>query len=399
MRNIFIVIIIIIALFSSCKKEHNSINFSSQNEFNSDASVASLQNLDVSTGELNVIPLPTTVDKGIRDVFKWYTMLKAPNGKPIHFLGQDNWTIEQMAYVRSVLEHYLTTDLSLTYGDKRQVANTIANNNGTMTMYNTDAATAPVTGQDLQANETVMVGSPEYLDGSVRNAAFEEILHFVHDHGMAATYPSFQAELETQTLNAINNQMWIAWTNLPVADYDNEYLASFNDAYWGLTEFNQNNTPYLFLSREAAAAGDPMGTILMNKYQPKYFAATVNVSSSFSGSFVLTKTASLNYTSQSQYYKNVQLLGSNNNNIIGNNLENYLRGNSGNNELTGGNGNDTLNGLSGSDIAVYTGNYSEYSLITNGGQSIITDLNPNRDGIDVLIDIEKMRFLDVVVDL
>ncbi len=392
-KYIFIVLVFIIAL-SSCKKEHNNINFKSKNGFNTSESVASLQNLDISTGELNVIVLPSSVDKGIRDVFKWYTMILAPNGKPIHILGQDQWTIEKMAYVRSVMEHYLYSDYSLTYGNKIEVSNAIANNNGAMTMYNTSASEAPVTGQDLQANETVMVGSPEYIDGSIRNAAFEEILHFVHDHGLAVTFPEFQKQLEDQTIIAIDNQKWSAWPFLPVADYDNEYLASVNDAYWGLTEFNSNNMPYVFLSREASIAGDAAGASLINSFQTNYFASQVYVSSSFTGDFIMNRIASLNYTSQSQYYKNVQLLGTNNSSIVGNELENYLTANSGNNKLTGGLANDTLDGLEGSDFAIYSGIYSDYNISTLGNITTITDSKPNRDGTDVLINIEQLRFAD-----
>ncbi len=402
MKSFRILFLLVIFLFyvASCKKKNLDINFNSTVGTNTDASVASLQNLDLSAGELNVIELPSSVDQKIRTVFKWYTYVQAPNGKPIHLLGQDQWTIEQMAYTRSVMEHYLTSIPLLIYGDKTIVANNIADANGAMTMYNTKASnSAPVTGQDLQANETVAIGTPEYLDGSVRNAALEEILHFVHDYGLSKAYPGFQSELETTTINAINNQLFFPWGNLPVADYDNEHLASFNDAYWGATEHGDNSLPYLFLSREACKAGDPLSTSLMNGFLPEYFASTVYVSAQFSGTFYLTKNPSLRYTSQSQYYKDVQLLGTESSNLYGNVLNNHLTGNTSDNELWGGIGDDILNGAEGNDIAIYNGPSSEYSIGTSNGITTIIDSSDNRDGTDVLSNIEWARFSDQVINL
>lgn len=345
-----------------------------------------------------VVELPSSVDQSIRNVFKWYTKVEAPNGKPIHLLGQDQWTIEQMAYTRSIMEHYLTNIPSLPYGFKDEIANTIANKNAAMTMYNTTASnSAPVTGQDLQANETVAVGTAEYLDGSVRNAAFEEILHFVHDYGLAETYPEFQTLLEEATTFAINNQIFSPWAMLPVADFDNEYWASFNDAYWGTTEQSDNNLPYLFLSREACINGDSRGTELMNDFLPDYFAATVYVSASFSGDFYLTKDQSLRYSSQSQYYKDVTLLGNNKNNLYGNQLDNTLTGNKADNLFIGGGGNDKIDGDAGNDKVLYDGNRSEYSITVEEGFIKVSDHNNQRDGIDSLYNIEEAVFPDTTI--
>jgi len=395
-----IILSLLLTLFSACKKDISQVNFTSQNGTNSDEVVSTLQNIDISNGELGVVELPITVASNIRSEFKWYTKVTAPNGKPIHFLAQDGWTIEKVAYTRTVMEHYLTNVQNIVFGEKDAVANKIANNNSAMTMYNTEVGTnRSITGQDLQANETVAIGSPEYLDLSVRNAALEEILHFVQDNGLTPVYSGFQSMLSDATVNAMNNQLFIPWSNLPVADYDNELLAAYNDAYWGTMEHRENNTPYLFKSREACRSGDPLTTSLMNSFQTEYFASILYISASFSGTFFLTKQSDLPYTNQSQYYKDMQLLGTNHTNLIGNSYHNNFIGNTGNNEFTGHKGDDIIDGNEGIDKAIYSGNYSQYTINTQNGITTISDNVQHRDGIDILSNIEHVQFSDQTIDL
>ncbi len=407
MKYILFSTLIIIGLVSltSCKKDSIKANYKSKVQGNSDAAVASLQNINNLADKLGVVELPAIVDSKIRSTFKWYTQYTAPNGKRIHMLAQSGWTKEQVAYTRTVLAHYLTNDLSVFYGNKDAVANNIAKSNGAMTMFDSESTKSNnesgINGQDLQATETVAIGTPEYLDASVRNAALEEILHFVHDLGISPAFPSFQKELEQATANAIDNRIFIPWNKLPVADYDNENLAGFNDAYWGLLEHKTSlDNPYLFLSREAAAVGDPLNTNLMQKFLPKYFTSSVFIASTFSGTFFMTKNSNLVYTNQSQYYKDARLVGQLNSNLSGNDWPNKLEGNSGNNELTGGKGDDVLDGGEGTgDIAIFSGVRSEYIISTIGFKTTIEDNIIERDGVDVLLGIEKAKFSDQTVNL
>jgi len=390
-----IIVFLLICTTISCKKDSLEANYTSNVQGNSDDAVASLQSINTDNGELNVVELPTSVDSKIRSTFKWYTQVTAPNGRRIHMLAQANWTIEQVAYTRTVLEHYLSNDNSIVYGNKDAITNNIANQNGAMTMFNNANSVSNnnsgINGQDLQADETVTIGSAEYLNQSVRNAALEEILHFVHDLGISAVLPEFQKELEKATANAIDNHIFIPWGGLPVADYDNELFASYNDTYWGLTEYKTTtNNPYLFLSREAAIAGDPLTTSVLETFLPKYFTSTVYISSNFSGIFSLNKTNNVLYTNESQYYKDVQLTGDNSSGLLGNNLNNIFTGNSGNNILDGGEGVDT---------GVFLGSFSEYTISSTSGITTISDNISNRDGSDQLINMEKAQFSDQTINL
>lgn len=76
--------------------------------------------------------------------------------------------------------------------------------------------------------------------------------------------------------------------------------------------------------------------------------------------------------------------GSGNDTLIGNSLANHLQGNGGSNVLDGG---------SGIDTAVYSGNFSAYSLAAiNGGYSVTLNSNPAQK--DTLANIERLSFAD-----
>jgi len=70
-----------------------------------------------------------------------------------------------------------------------------------------------------------------------------------------------------------------------------------------------------------------------------------------------------------------------------------LDGGTGDDELRGNLGDDTLDGGEGDDTAVFSGARSEYTISYSGGSVIITDTVADRDGVDILTDIEAASFL------
>ncbi len=65
--------------------------------------------------------------------------------------------------------------------------------------------------------------------------------------------------------------------------------------------------------------------------------------------------------------------------------------------LEGLGGNDSLIGGSRSDVAVYTGNRSDYTIRTVGGVTTITDNRPDRpDGVDTLRGLNVLQFADTM---
>ncbi len=71
----------------------------------------------------------------------------------------------------------------------------------------------------------------------------------------------------------------------------------------------------------------------------------------------------------------------------------FLSGEDGDDSLNGGSGNDILDGGTGRDTAVLSGARSSYAIMENAdGTFTVTDLTANRDGMDVLRNVEIVRF-------
>jgi glucose/arabinose dehydrogenase len=68
----------------------------------------------------------------------------------------------------------------------------------------------------------------------------------------------------------------------------------------------------------------------------------------------------------------------------------------GNDTVTGGAGRDYVDGGAGADVSVFTGNFSDYSLVRNSnGSWLVEDLRGGSpDGTDYLINVETFRFAD-----
>ncbi|UVF18774.1 hypothetical protein HPT29_020135 [Microvirga terrae] len=95
--------------------------------------------------------------------------------------------------------------------------------------------------------------------------------------------------------------------------------------------------------------------------------------------------------------------------LIGNSAANTLTGNDGNDTLdgydgndllSGGAGNDLLVGGAGSDTAVFTGNFSDYTIsLAQSGTITVTDHRATGDGIDYLGGVEFALFGDRIFTL
>jgi serralysin len=81
-------------------------------------------------------------------------------------------------------------------------------------------------------------------------------------------------------------------------------------------------------------------------------------------------------------------------NAVGGSANDTITGNDADNVLTGGRGNDTIDGGAGNDVAVFSGAYADYTVVSNGnGAYTVTD-NAGKDGKDTLTSIELLRFSD-----
>ena len=82
--------------------------------------------------------------------------------------------------------------------------------------------------------------------------------------------------------------------------------------------------------------------------------------------------------------------------LVGDDRGYVLSGGEGDDVLTGNGGDDALYGGKGNDSAVYRGHRADYRLSydTYSQQLFVSDQTPGRDGRDVLISIEALRFAD-----
>lgn len=385
-------------------------------------------NIDISSATNGVIAFPQNQHSAFNSFTK-YTKLQAPNGQAIHIMAQSAVTEAQIVRARNILKFYLTDYPGSQYGqDKSAVFNQMAVNDAMLMLLNGsdgDTQTPDIPAQPLYQNEMAVEGHNWYINNNYehRDAAYEEILHLMHDTGIGVdgsntqpgALPAYQAEIRAAQDNADNNfAIWpLGATNDPgwynelaqENSLSQEYLASVVDSYYGLwgpwTEQPGYGMwgEYISQTRSEITSEDPLGATLMPKYFSPYININMDIDPSFTGTFSLTFNSSTPYTHKSQYLQHVTLTGSNASSLKGNDIYNRLIGNNSNNSLEGGKGNDRIDGGDGTDTAIFSGPKSAYtiSLPGSGSYTIVSDNTSNRDGADTLYNIEFLQFSDETV--
>ena len=390
--------------------------------------------IDISGSPNGVIPLPNSVSTvWHNNGFVKYTKLTAPNGKAIHFVAQNQLTDAQIVRSRNILQFFLTNFEGSEFGsDKSVVANQMTENDAVLLLLNGadgQGNDPDLPGQYLFEDEIAVEGHPWYINNDFehRDAAFEEILHLMHDTGIGVdgpnTFPgaltAYQSEIRAAQLNANQNNFAIwpigADGSIPdVQDWFNElddenslsqeYLASVVDSYYGLwgpftDEPGGMWGIYIAKTRADIENLDPAGAALMTKYFSPNININVDIDPSFNGTFSMSFDAAQLYTHKSQYLQHCTLTGSNTSNLKGNDLYNRLTGNDSDNELEGGKGDDRMDGKAGDDLAIFTGNCDEYTILNQNDVTLVIDNISDRDGTDTLSNIETMRFADKEVGI
>ena len=87
-------------------------------------------------------------------------------------------------------------------------------------------------------------------------------------------------------------------------------------------------------------------------------------------------------------------------NLHGNDVNNVINGSAGNDQITGGGGNDNIDGGVGIDIAIFSRASKGYKVSTEATSVLVTG-DAITDGIDTLLNIERIRFSDksIAIDL
>ncbi|GEM_PF-5069759 len=173
----------------------------------------------------------------IGKIFSKYLYTTAPNGGRIEIFGTSGVSDDQMLYAREILEQYLTCSGNVYKSiHKQAIANSMANKKCAMVFWDTEEqyesnmSKLIFSGynlQDLYATESWGSGN--------RDASYEEILHLVHNYGIAPTLFNYQKRLQKANDDAIDKGIWKPWGgDLPKADFDDEYFAAVMDCYLGL---------------------------------------------------------------------------------------------------------------------------------------------------------------------
>ena len=353
--------------------------------------------------------IPSDLGKQYSNNFNRYTKVVTPNGGEIHIVAQSNLTDEQIVRARSTLEHFLENYPGSKYGsNKSELANKMAENGAILTLLNgQDDGNNPVevNGQALFENEIQVEGHPWYINqdyNNHRDATYEEILHLVHDYGIGidghnsfpGAMPEYQSEIREAQKNALSNNLWgigaDRWINELIGENSltQEYLAALVDSYYGLWgAWTESSTHgmwgiYVAKTRNEILSEDPVGNeIMTNKFFHPYLTYNARIDESFKGTFSLRFDSSKSYTNHSRYLKDITLLGNNDISVSINQLDNSITGNEGVNTV------------------IFSGNRSEYIIDISGNDTSVEDKVANRDGINILHGIEKLKFTDQIVEL
>jgi len=373
-----------------------------------------LQSASNESSSINAIPkeLAKTYTPALG--FDKYAYVSTPNGGKIHIIAQDKINESQLMRSKAILEHFLRNFEGSKFGaDKSMVANKMAENNAILMLLNgQDDGKNPakeLDGQPLYQNEIQVEGHEWYLkqDYTHRDAAYEEILHLVHDYGIGVdknptfigAAKDFQTEIRLAQENAIADKLWgrgdenQAWLEELRGEnsLSQEYLAAVIDSYYGLWGSWQAPKKedeggmwgiYAAKTRDDIKTKDTNGWNLMGQFFHPYLTYNAQIHDSFKGDFSLRFDAKKPYTNHSRYLKDITLTGSNNANVVVNELNNTIVGNSGDNAV------------------IFSGEEANY-VVEQGqdGWHTITDSRDNGDGIVKVKNIEKLKFLSTEVNL
>jgi hypothetical protein len=377
-----------------------------------DIDYAVLDSIDTSTAEFGVVPLPADVGATLTGLFTKYTKHLAPNGKPIHILGQAGVSELQMVRAREILKYHLTDVPGTAYGShKTDVANRMGDVRATLIYTDTQARAfamydilepSDLALQDLYATESPVEGDYIYLNNKApeggfftRDASYEEIMHLVHSKAIEDELPEYHAAIERAEQRAVDAGIYKYGSPAP-----HEYIISGFDIYFGLWDHDPQGDgtsygdEYPYHTRAEMKEGDrPLYDAVVG-FWPEYLTYNAYIDPSFDGTFAMVHEEGVEYTNKSRFLVQVTLTGDNDNNVFGNDQDNILTGNRGDNTITGGAGDDMIDGGSGLDRATFTGARSEYRVETNGSTTTVADTVDGRDGSDELDGIEVLVFSD-----
>ena len=369
-----------------------------------------LPDIDISASPTGIVPMPKEGLHPVFGVFDRYTKIVAPNGKPIHIVIEPGYEDRQVVYARKVLINHLTNLPGTLYGaDKTTIANSIANMEAILFLFRDTESfeghiralmEAGIEGQDLRAYETILEGSAGYMaqKDPTRDASYEEIMHFVQGYGIEPGHPTLSQKLFDAFWDARARDIY-------KLDYDEtfEYFICGFEAYFDMWRHDPEGDgtreeEYVPISNARLKVVDPNMYEIVEEFMGTHWHYLAEVAAEYEGTFSLTHDDELTYTNKSQFLRKASLTGTNSSNLTGNDADNTLLGNSGDNVLTPRGGFDVVDGGPGADTVTFPGDRSEYLIRPQDGRLIVDGIDYDRDGQNILINIEKLQFSDQTVE-
>lgn len=341
-----------------------------------------------------------------------YITYTVPNGKKIYIIAGNKVSDEQVLKAYNVLSFYLEDKEGY---DMKKVANSMGDKGAAIYMPNgadgrSDVSMDLVPGQPLYQMEVPTEGDKWYIENDYnhRDASYEEIFHLVHDLGIGlkknpAALPEIQEKIYLGMKNALpenkddwgkkglwgyGSKDWLVELEKE-GSLEQEYIVSVIDSYYGLwAPYTESKGGmwglYIAKDRDEVKKKDPTGYEIIKNFLPDNITYMARINPEFNGTFKMYYDEQDPYTYKSRYLVNSRLVGDKDNNLIGNKEDNILIGNKGDNKI---------DGKKGIDAVQFSGVSTEYNITNIDGKITVKD-KKNRDGEDVLVNIEILRFTD-----
>jgi hypothetical protein len=235
------------------------------------------------------------VDAPFVPFYTQYGCLHAPCGRPIHIVANPEITLAQIEHVCWVLQQLLKEIPGARFGSlaaKNAVADAVSEGNKVIFLQGDLIEDGGVHEKQhlkncedfvdgdcgLTASQIVVPGTPEYDRGD-KDTTWEEVLHFVHQHGIMKALPDLQAMIDEACKQATLSGVYYPAEEHSVCSNE-EYLAVALESWYGIGScrhpadadpgFRHAGYEYpTFDSQEEQMAADPLVVDVFKAFFPE----------------------------------------------------------------------------------------------------------------------------------
>ncbi|MCB0477786.1 MAG: hypothetical protein KDC84_06465 [Crocinitomicaceae bacterium] len=366
------------------------------------------------TVNYGVANLPSDAGSEITKYFDKYTRYVAENGQYVHFFADASISHFELARQREIFSGILKNYPNSNHGsDKAEIGNYLAEDISCIMFFSDENSMNTAANGKLLASsihlhpilyENIFTeGSALFIGGNDVDQSMAKLMKVILKSGIANTNYGYNSEIYNASNNARSNSVWIpndVTTLQANGELGLRYITVLLEVYYGQWQKSGivNSGEYLYPDRSNLAS-DPLGLNAIEVFFHPFLPYKVMLDPDFSDDLEMEFNSNVDYTYRSQYFGEVDMSPSTCTNLTANSYNNNILGNGLDNTIIGKSGDDFIDGNDGFDIAGFTGIRNEYLISTAGNYTIVQDTVPSRDGLDTLINIERLQFQDITVDL